>query len=120
MSSRLAKINPLLVECLHPNELDLRRIERAIDKRKRYRYVSPEVLPETDGYVIQSPCCSRNVDPDGGLIDIARLEFKAPLGYWWLYYKDHVLDHWILHGEYQSLAQILELLNEDPDRRFWQ
>ena len=120
MHCSLAQLDSAFMECLHPNEVDLKRIERAIDKRKRYRYVSPEVHPATDGYVIQSPCCSRNVDPDGGLIDIARLEFKAQRGCWWLYHKDHVLDHWIMHGEYQSLAQILTLLNEDPERRFWQ
>jgi len=103
-----------------PNELDRKRIERSIKDRKRYRYVTPEVHPTEDGYLIQSSCCSRNIDPNGGVIDIARLEFKPNRGCWWLYHKDHEIGHWIMHGEYQSLQQILALLNEDPKRRFWQ
>jgi hypothetical protein len=50
-----------------------RRIERALRERARYRYVSPRVLRDADGFRIESPCCSRNVDPGGGVIDIARL-----------------------------------------------
>jgi hypothetical protein len=106
--------------CLHPNELDRRRIERALQHRKRYRYVTPNVCPSADGYVIQSPCCSRNIDCDGGVIDIAKLEFHADRRCWRLYHKDHEIGHWIMHGEYQSWSQILDLLNQDPDRRFWQ
>lgn len=105
---------------LHPNELDRRRIARALESRKRYRYVTPEVHATESGYVIQSSCCSRNIDPDGGIIDIARLEFHPERHCWRLYHKDHEIDHWIMHGEYQSLPQILDLLNEDPNRRFWQ
>jgi hypothetical protein len=104
----------------HPNEVDRRRIERALGKRKRYRYVTPEVRPIADGYEIVSPCCSRNIDPDGGVIDIARLEFQAHSKRWMLYCKDHEIDHWIRYGEFLALHQILEFLNEDPDRRFWQ
>ncbi|MDD5035481.1 MAG: DUF3024 domain-containing protein [Methylococcaceae bacterium] len=119
MKSDLARSNPQTL-CLHPNELDRRRIERAIKNRKRYRYVTPEVQPIADGYLILSPCCSRNIDPEGGVIDIAKLEFKDKRRCWWLYHKDHEIGHWIMHGEYQSLPQILDLLNEDPERRFWQ
>ncbi|RYU62074.1 DUF3024 domain-containing protein [Methylolobus aquaticus] len=104
----------------HPNEVDRRRIERALESRKRYRYVTPEVQPDVNGYLIQSSCCSRNVDPDGGVIDIARIEYRAERGCWWLYHKDHQIDHWIMHGEYATLPQVIELLNQDPNRRFWQ
>jgi Protein of unknown function (DUF3024) len=105
---------------LHPNELDRKRIARALERRKRYRYVTPEVRGTEDGYLVQSSCCSRNIDPEGGIIDIAKLEFRSERHCWWLYHKDHEIDHWIMHGEYQTLAQILDLLNLDPERRFWQ
>lgn len=104
----------------HPNELDRRRIQRALEKRKRYRYVTPEVRGIAGGYEIVSACCSRNIDPAGGVIDIARLEFLAPARLWALYRKDHGTRCWVRHGEYPALPEILELLNEDPDRQFWQ
>jgi hypothetical protein len=104
----------------HPNELDRKRIVKALERRKRYRYVTPEVHDYEGGYLIQSSCCSRNVDPDGGVIDIAKLVYRSDRERWWLYHKDHEIGHWIMHGEYASLPQILELLNQDPDRRFWQ
>ena len=54
-------------------DLTLRQIERALRERTRYRYVSPRVLREGQGFRIESPCCSRNVDTTGGVIDIAWL-----------------------------------------------
>ncbi|CAL1239782.1 DUF3024 domain-containing protein [Candidatus Methylocalor cossyra] len=105
---------------LHPNELDLKRIERSLRQRRRYRYVTPEVRPVRGGYAIVSPCCSRNIDPEGGVIDIALLEFQDRVGCWRLYRKDHRAGRWVEHGEYRALAPILELLNEDPHRQFWQ
>jgi hypothetical protein len=104
----------------HPNEMDRRRIVKALERRKRYRYVTPEIHDLESGYLIQSSCCSRNVDPDGGIIDIARIEYHIGHQRWWLFHKNHEIGHWIMHGEYTSLAQILELLKQDPDRRFWQ
>jgi Protein of unknown function (DUF3024) len=104
---------------LHPNEFDRKRIERVLERRKRYRYVTPEVHAIDNGYVIRSSCCSRNIDPEGGVIDIAKLEFRDDRPCWWLYHKDHEIGHWIMHGEYPALPQILDLLNLDPDRRFW-
>lgn len=105
---------------VHPNDLDKKRIERAIQKRKRYRYVTPQVGSSVNGYVIHSACCSRNVDPEGGEIDIARLEYRDERGVWWLYYKNHEIGRWVVSGEFPTLAHALDLLNEDPDRRFWQ
>jgi len=119
MNANVAKVNVTSLQ-RHPNEVDRRRIERALESRKRYRYVTPEVQPDVNGYLIQSSCCSRNVDPDGGVIDIARIEYRAERGCWWLYHKDHQIDHWIMHGEYATLPQVIELLNQDPNRRFWQ
>lgn len=103
---------------LHPNEVDRKRIERALEKRRRYRYVTPQVCFIAGGYQIVSPCCSRNIDPEGGLIDIARLEFLGNC--WRLSYKDHHADCWIEHGEYPGLPEVLKLLSEDPERKFWQ
>lgn len=105
---------------MHPNDVDRKRIERALAARKRYRYVSPEVRPSEGGYWIQSPCCSRNVDREGGVIDIARLEYQANRRAWRLYRKDHAECEWLLYGEFRSLGMLLDVLNHDPDRKFWQ
>ncbi len=104
-----------------PNELDRRRIVRALVTRKRYRYVSPSVRAVKDGYLIESPCCSRRVDPDGGVIDVARLEYvPGVLHPWSLYRKDHQRGEWELHAKYERLQELLALLNTDPQRVFWQ
>lgn len=103
----------------HPNAMDQRRIERSLKDRKRYRYVTPEVHGIPGGYEIVSACCSRNVDPAGGIVDIALMLFQ-PGGTWNLYRKDHQAGQWVRHGEYPTLAKILELLKEDPERKFWQ
>lgn len=104
----------------HPNDVDRKRIERALVQRQRYRYVSPYVSKEADGYRIESPCCSRNVDRDGGVIDIARLEYLDQGRVWRLYRKDHLRALWVMEGEYSSLTAVLQRLNEDPQRMFWQ
>lgn len=103
----------------HPNELDLRRIARALAGRRRYRYVEPRVIGIAGGYRIESPCCSRNVDPGGGLIDIARLQRLPPSPHWLLQYRDHRLRCWVVHGSFASLGAALEVLGEDPERLFW-
>ena len=69
---------------LHPNDVDKKRIEKALRARKRYRYVTPQVEPAERGYRIVSPCCSRNVDPTGGIVDVARIEFVESSRYWFL------------------------------------
>ena len=55
------------------SNLMLHRLERALRERVRYRYVRPMVLQEGEAFRIQSPNCSRKVDPSGGVIDIALL-----------------------------------------------
>ena len=102
-----------------PNELDLRRIERALAKRERYRYVNPLVEPEDGGYRITSPCCSRKIDPEGGHIDIARLEYDDLFQNWRLYSKDHEKGEWHLQAD-GHLHELLTYLNADPQRIFWQ
>lgn len=104
----------------HPNELDRKRIERALKTRRRYRYVSPSVAPVTDGYRIESPCCSRNIDPDGGTVDVALLRYDASNALWQLFRKDHKGGGWKLHNTYDRLIVAVDEVNIDPARTFWQ
>ncbi len=103
----------------HPNQIDQKRIERALANRERYRYVTPHVIPEQDerGYRIESPCCSRNVEPSGGTIDIALLKYLKP--HWLLYRKDHDYSTWVLHSVVGTIGEALEILLPDTDRVFW-
>ena len=103
----------------HPNEFDCRRIAHLLESRRRYRYVEPRVVPIPNGYRIESPCCSRNVDPAGGIIDIALLEHRSDQDSWALYRKAHPQDAWIIDSHHPSLSAALALLNEDTDRLFW-
>jgi hypothetical protein len=109
-----------IVSPSQPNEFDLRRIERALAKRRRYRYVTPILLKTANGYRIQSPCCSRNIDPDGGVVDIALLLFDDQNGGWRLLRKDHVAGVWEFDRSFERLTELLDYLNEDAERRFWQ
>jgi hypothetical protein len=104
----------------HPNEFDRKRIERAIKARKRYRYVTPRVAATANGYRIESPCCSRNIDPEGGVVDVALLLYDADRAAWQLFRKDHKNGTWELHSNYGRLVELLDRLNVDPERKFWQ
>jgi hypothetical protein len=104
----------------HPNDFDRKRIERSLKRRKRYRYVSPQVVAVTSGYRIESPCCSRNIDPEGGIIDVALVLHDADHQSWQLFRKDHASGAWELHSTYVRLLEVLERLNDDPERMFWQ
>lgn len=104
----------------HPNDLDRKRIERALKARKRYRYVTPKVLATQGGYRIESACCSRNIDPDGGIVDIALLLFDAEQGAWQLFRKNHGTRLWELDSTHGRLAEVLDLINADAERKFWQ
>ena len=105
--------------CPHPNEVDCKRIERALANRERYRYVSPRVYPVFNGYRVESPCCSRNIDKEGGVIDIAQLEYLPAAGAWRLYRKNHRADQWETYAALSSLMEALEVLKCDPLRMFW-
>src|SRR5660398_21549 len=48
----------LHVSGAQPNEFDLRRLKRMLEKRDRYRYVTVSITPTISGYLITSPCCS--------------------------------------------------------------
>ena len=104
----------------HPNELDLLRIRRSLEQRARYRYVTPVVHPMPGGYLIRSACCSRNIEPAGGEIDIARICWDQDRGEWSLLGKDHAAQTWIEDGRYARLPELLLRVNSDPDKRFWQ
>jgi len=102
---------------MNASALEQRRIERALRGRRRYRYVQPQVLAEGQGWKVISPCCSRRVDPDGGVIDIAWLE---PLGghRWLLHARDHAAGRWhpVKEG---ALPELLDQLSGDPLHQFW-
>jgi hypothetical protein len=104
-----------------PNRIDLARIARALLQRQRYRYVAPVVAAVPDGYEVSSPNCSRNVDPAGGVIPIARLQPRAggaDLG-WTLLHHDHHVGAWRADSEHARLADAVARLNHDPRRIFW-
>lgn len=103
-----------------PNELDLRRIVRLLKKRARYLYVSPQVEPFENGYRIQSPCCSRKIDATGGMVDIARLEYDGLLDAWKLFRKIHAEQRWEFYLVTERLDEVIDYLNRDPARLFWQ
>lgn len=103
----------------HPNEVDRKRIERGLRARKRYRYVQPVVTAVDDGYLVQSPCCSRTVDAEGGLIDVAQFRYSLERRAWHLLRRDREQDRWEQYGEFSALAGAIEMLNHDPERVFW-
>ena len=99
-------------------DLIQRRLERALRERVRYRYVRPSVWREGDSYRIQSPCCSRSIDPGGGLIDIALLVPQENQR-WSLCSRDHANNTWVPHLQNESLDTLLDHLCIDRERQFW-
>lgn len=94
------------------------RLERALHQRVRYRYVQPLVFREGENFRIQSPCCSRNVDPSGGMIDIALL-IPHGAGRWCLCARDHANSTWVARFQDEALDELLDLLCVDSERQFW-
>ena len=101
------------------SSLDARRIENALAARARYKYVKPRVEREGLGWKVVSPNCSRNIDPQGGDIDIAWL-VPHNGGGWLLFSRDHAQDCWQLRHHKASLPAVLDHLCADPAREFWQ
>jgi hypothetical protein len=99
------------------HDLTRLRIERALAKRARYRYVHPWVDTVEVGWVVQSPCCSRNVDPVGGDIPIAWI--KPVEDGWALFSHEHSNGHWLLQGHATRLQELLDILCIDSQRVFW-
>ena len=108
-----------LAPSAQPNAFDLVRLTRALERRRRYRYVAPRVLGVACGYRIVSPCCSRNVDADGGEIDVARLHWDDGRAVWRLMWKDHARGAWELHSLHRRLDYAAAALAADPERLFW-
>lgn len=104
----------------HPNDLDRKRIERALRDRRRYRYVEPSVKKVEGGYRIESPCCSRNIDPEGGIVDVALLSHDGERGVWCLFWKNHAKGLWELDRTCERLHELMDRLNIDEERKFWQ
>lgn len=98
-------------------DLTQRRIERALRKRERYRYVQPEVQVLDGGWCVRSPCCSRRVDAQGGVIDIAWL-LPLSASCWRLHAREHEQARWRAVAE-GSLNQLLAHLVNDPLHEFW-
>lgn len=94
------------------------RLQRALRERQRYRYVTPRVTTQGEGFLIQSPCCSRHVDPQGGVIDIALL-MPMTCGHWSLSSRDHAIRAWVPQLQDQPLELLLEALCVDTERVFW-
>lgn len=115
-----AGVAPVSTRPRHPNDVDRRRILRALASRARYRYVEPTVSNAEEGYRIDSPCCSRNVDPEGGVVPVAWVQYQQGPVPWRLYYHDHKHQQWCLHSLYDRLDELLQELNADPQRKFWQ
>lgn len=129
----------------HPNadsgaqvrDLIAHRVLRALAERVRYRYVQPRVWRDGDGFRVESPCCSRNVEPDGGVIDIALLlppgviapsaEAADPVPpdslpnatQWRLYARDHAQGTWRFHEQATQMDALLDMLCLDAQRVFW-
>ncbi|WP_419095644.1 hypothetical protein [Curvibacter soli] len=111
--------------------LDLmqQRLERALRQRVRYRYVRPRVLREGEAFRIESPCCSRNVDPAGGVIDIALLVPGTPrasrrqpgrvVQNWRLFARDHANGTWVAQDESDQLDELMDVLCVDAQRIYW-
>jgi hypothetical protein len=99
--------------------LDARRIQKALAERARYKYVQPRVEREGLGWKVVSPNCSRNIDPQGGEIDIAWL-LPHNDGGWLLFSRDHGRDCWQMRRQKASLSSLLAHLCADPNREFWQ
>lgn len=105
---------PVLESLFHADSV---RILDALRERVRYRYVQPVVLPVGAGWKVVSPCCSRNVDDEGGVIDIAWLE-PTTLG-WRLHSRDHAAQRWVVQAEASEMSELLDMLCLDSQRVFW-
>jgi hypothetical protein len=94
------------------------RIERALRRRARYRWVRPRVEAEGAGWKVVSPDCSRRVDPQGGEIDIAWL-LPAEQGRWLLHVPERAAGGWRLEDSLAGLDAALQRLCQDPLGRYW-
>jgi hypothetical protein len=94
------------------------RIERALARRSRYKYVTPRIEAEGTGWRIVSPNCSRNIDPAGGDIAIAWFE-PGDDGLWSLHARDRHALCWRLMESGLTLDVALQRVCDDELRKFW-
>jgi len=94
-----------------------RRLLRLLHSRARYRYVKPQVQIVDNGWLVRSPCCSRKVDAEGGVIDIALISCID--GQWQLYARDHAAKSWRLEMQADAPDTLYAALLSDPERVFW-
>lgn len=116
LTARRARVAPPRGDTPVPS-LDARRIANALTQRQRYKYVQPRVEREGRGWKVVSPNCSRNIDPQGGEIDIAWLVPHNDGG-WLLYSREHAQACWQLRMQ-GTLPHLLTQLCADPHREFW-
>ncbi|MBI3367361.1 MAG: hypothetical protein HY021_02565, partial [Burkholderiales bacterium] len=83
------------------------------------RYVQPRVVREAPGWKIVSPNCSRNIDANGGEIDIAWL-VPTHERTWLLHARDHARACWVLKASGLTLADALAMVCRDAQREYWQ
>jgi len=80
----------------HPNDLDLKRIERALRARN---VIATSCKGARGGWRIsdRKPVLLTNIDADGGIIDVALLQYDLEQSVWQLYRKDHRNGTWEFH-----------------------
>jgi hypothetical protein len=121
-------------------DLIAHRVLRALAERVRYRYVQPKVWRDGAAFRIESPCCSRNVEPSGGVIDIALLlppgvtetadhitanaadqtpDHTPDRSQWRLYARNHAQNTWRFHEQAAQMDELLDMLCLDAQRVFW-
>ncbi len=99
-------------------DLDRLRIERALPRRARYKYVHPRIEREGEGWKIVCANCSRNIHADGGEIPIAWFVPAGP-GRWMLHARDHAQSAWLPQADGLTLAQALDIVCADTTRVYW-
>lgn len=137
MPSHAMKPPPAAGSSAQVCDLIAHRVRRALAERVRYRYVQPRVWRDGDAFRIESPCCSRNIEPGGGVIDIALLlppgatagklewahddlaHIAADDAQWRLYARNHDQGSWLFHEQAPQMDELLDMLCLDAQRVFW-
>lgn len=53
-------------------------------------------------------------------MDVALLLYDPDASAWKLFRKDHERQAWVLHSTGERLTCLIDALNADPERKFWQ
>jgi hypothetical protein len=100
----------------HPNDLDRKRIERALKARKRYRTCAQR--DDDDRRLSIEPVLFETLTGTAAS-STSRCCCMTPMAKWQLFRKDHKNGLWQLIA-HERLPLALERLNVDPERTFWQ